>query len=113
MTPLQVSELIDCIEGGELIDRLSVVSRDRAFIAAIDEALTDQPDVLEKIRDGKVRAAGAVIGAAMKATNGGRMRCGCAIWCLSERKTMADLSGNDRGLINTMRWFAALLRRKA
>lgn len=113
MTPLQVSELIDGIEGGELIDRLSVVSRDRAFIAAIDEALTDQPDVLEKIRDGKVRAAGAVIGAAMKAMNGGRMRRGCASWCLSERKTMADLSGNDRGLINTMHWFAALLRRKA
>lgn len=79
MTPLQVSELIDCIEGGELIDRLSVVSRDRAFIAAIDEALTDQPDVLEKIRDGKVRAAGAVIGAAMKAMNGGGCGAGARV----------------------------------
>ncbi len=113
MTPLQVSEFIARIEGGELTDRLFVVSRDRVIIAAIDEALTDQPDVLEKIRDGKVRAAGAVIGAAMKSMNGRRMGRGCASWCLSERKTMADLSGNDRGLINTMHWFAVLLRRKA
>ena len=38
--------------------------------AAIDEALLSQPDVLEKIRDGKVQAAGAVIGAVMKAMGG-------------------------------------------
>ncbi|HEY9423744.1 MAG TPA: Asp-tRNA(Asn)/Glu-tRNA(Gln) amidotransferase subunit GatB, partial [Microterricola sp.] len=46
---------------------LAVVSDDGALIAAIDEALAAQPDVLEKIRDGKVQAAGAVIGAVMKA----------------------------------------------
>ncbi len=49
---------------------LKVVSDDGALIAAIDEALAQQPDVLEKIRDGKVQAAGAVIGAVMKAMRG-------------------------------------------
>ena len=39
-------------------------------LAAIDEALAAQPDVLEKIRDGKVQAAGAVIGAVMKSMKG-------------------------------------------
>ena len=57
---------------------LAVVSDDGARIAAIDEALAAQPDVLAKIRDGKVQAAGAVIGAVMKATRGqadaGRVR---------------------------------------
>jgi aspartyl-tRNA(Asn)/glutamyl-tRNA(Gln) amidotransferase subunit B len=56
----------------EVIDRrgLAVVSDDGALIAAIDDALAAQPDVLEKIRDGKVQAAGAVIGAVMKAMRG-------------------------------------------
>lgn len=49
---------------------LEVVSDDGALTAAIDEALLSQPDVLEKIRDGKVQAAGAVIGAVMKAMGG-------------------------------------------
>ena len=49
---------------------LKVVSDDGPLIAAIDEALAAQPDVLEKIRDGKVQAAGAVIGAVMKAMRG-------------------------------------------
>lgn len=49
---------------------LAVVSDDGALIAAIDDALAAQPDVLEKIRDGKVQAAGAVIGAVMKAMKG-------------------------------------------
>jgi aspartyl-tRNA(Asn)/glutamyl-tRNA(Gln) amidotransferase subunit B len=49
---------------------LKVVSDDGALIAAIDEALAAQPDVLAKIKDGKVQAAGAVIGAVMKAMKG-------------------------------------------
>jgi len=89
-----VSELVALVETGELTDRLArqvlegvvagegspsevvearglkVVSDDGALIAAIDEALAAQPDVLEKIRDGKVQAAGAVIGAVMKAMKG-------------------------------------------
>jgi len=56
----------------EVVDArgLAVVSDDGALIAAIDEALAAQPDVLEKIRSGKVQAAGAVIGAVMKAMRG-------------------------------------------
>ncbi|MET0735797.1 MAG: Asp-tRNA(Asn)/Glu-tRNA(Gln) amidotransferase subunit GatB [Microbacterium sp.] len=56
----------------EIVDArgLAVVSDDGALIAAIDEALASQPDILEKIRDGKVQAAGAVIGAVMKAMKG-------------------------------------------
>jgi aspartyl-tRNA(Asn)/glutamyl-tRNA(Gln) amidotransferase subunit B len=49
---------------------LEVVSDDAALMAAIDEALAADPGVLEKIRDGKVQAAGAIIGAVMKAMKG-------------------------------------------
>jgi len=49
---------------------LEVVSDDGALIAAVDAALAQQPDVLEKIRDGKVQAAGAVVGAVMKSMGG-------------------------------------------
>jgi aspartyl-tRNA(Asn)/glutamyl-tRNA(Gln) amidotransferase subunit B len=57
---------------------LAVVSDDGPLLAAIDEALAAQPDVAEKIRGGKVQAAGAIVGAVMKATRGqadaGRVR---------------------------------------
>ena len=70
----QVLEGVIAGEGGpqEVVDArgLAVVSDDGALIAAIDEALAAQPDVLAKIRDGKVQAAGAVIGAVMKAMKG-------------------------------------------
>lgn len=49
---------------------LEVVSDDGALMAAIDEALAADPDVLDKIREGKVQAAGAIIGAVMKAMKG-------------------------------------------
>jgi aspartyl-tRNA(Asn)/glutamyl-tRNA(Gln) amidotransferase subunit B len=49
---------------------LKVVSDDSALEAAVDEALAAQPDVAAKIRDGKVAAAGAIVGAVMKATKG-------------------------------------------
>ena len=94
VTPQQVAALVALVDGGTLTDRLArqvlegviagegtpaeivaarglaVVSDDSALLAAIDEALAAQPDVLEKIRDGKVQAAGAVIGAVMKAMRG-------------------------------------------
>lgn len=94
ITPTQVAELQQLVDEGTLTDRLArqvleavaagegspreivetkglaVVSDDGALIAAIDEALSAQPDVLEKIKDGKVQAAGAVIGAVMKAMQG-------------------------------------------
>jgi aspartyl-tRNA(Asn)/glutamyl-tRNA(Gln) amidotransferase subunit B len=57
---------------------LAVVSDDGPLLAAIDEALAAQPDVADKIRGGKVAAAGAIVGAVMKATRGqadaGRVR---------------------------------------
>jgi len=36
----------------------------------VDAALAAQPDIAEKIRGGKVAAAGAIVGAVMKATKG-------------------------------------------
>jgi aspartyl-tRNA(Asn)/glutamyl-tRNA(Gln) amidotransferase subunit B len=50
--------------------RLAVVSDEAALQAAVDEALAAQPDVADKIRGGKVQAAGAIMGAVMRATNG-------------------------------------------
>jgi aspartyl-tRNA(Asn)/glutamyl-tRNA(Gln) amidotransferase subunit B len=94
VTPADVAALQALIDAGTLTDKLArqvlegviagegtpqqvvdarglaVVSDDGALIAAIDEALAAQPDVLAKIRDGKVQAAGAVIGAVMKAMKG-------------------------------------------
>ena len=94
ITPAQVARVIELISSGELNNRLArqvvdgvlagegepdevvekrglkVVSDDGALIAAVDEALAAQPDVVEKIRSGKVQAAGAIVGAVMKATRG-------------------------------------------
>jgi aspartyl-tRNA(Asn)/glutamyl-tRNA(Gln) amidotransferase subunit B len=94
VSPQHVAEVIALVESGDLTDRLArqvlegviagegspaevvesrglkVVSDDSALTAAVDEALAAQPDVLEKIRDGKVQAAGAIIGAVMKAMKG-------------------------------------------
>lgn len=94
VSPLHVSEIVVLVETGELTDRLArqvlegviageggpsevvasrglkVVSDDGPLLAAIDAALAAQPDVLEKIRDGKVQAAGAIIGAVMKEMRG-------------------------------------------
>jgi aspartyl-tRNA(Asn)/glutamyl-tRNA(Gln) amidotransferase subunit B len=49
---------------------LELVRDDSALQAAVDEALAANPDVVEKIRGGKVQAAGAIVGAVMKATKG-------------------------------------------
>ena len=57
---------------------LAVVSDEGALGAAVDRAIEANPDVAEKIRDGKVAAAGALIGAVMKEMRGqadaGRVR---------------------------------------
>jgi len=94
ITPAQLAEVIALVNSGELTNKLAkevvqgvlagegspsevvekrglkVVSDDSALIAAVDEALAAQPDVAEKIRGGKVAAAGAIVGAVMKATKG-------------------------------------------
>ncbi|MBA8795207.1 aspartyl-tRNA(Asn)/glutamyl-tRNA(Gln) amidotransferase subunit B [Friedmanniella endophytica] len=49
---------------------LAVVSDDGALGAAVDEAIAANPDVADKIRAGKVAAAGALIGAVMKQMRG-------------------------------------------
>ena len=49
---------------------LAVVSDDGALTAAVDEAIAVQPDVAQKIRDGKGAAVGALLAAVMKATRG-------------------------------------------
>ncbi|WP_127782663.1 Asp-tRNA(Asn)/Glu-tRNA(Gln) amidotransferase subunit GatB [Rhodococcus sp. X156] len=49
---------------------LAIVSDDSALQAAVDEALAANPGVADKIRGGKVQAAGAIVGAVMKATRG-------------------------------------------
>ncbi len=56
----------------EIVERrgLAVVSDDGALGAAVDAAIAAQPDVADKIRDGKHAAAGALIGAVMKQMRG-------------------------------------------
>ena len=49
---------------------LAIVNDDSALLAAIDAALASQPDVADKIRGGKIAAAGAIVGAVMKSTRG-------------------------------------------
>ena len=57
---------------------LAVVSDDGALAEAVEAAIAANPDVAERIRAGKVQAAGALIGAVMKAMKGkadaGRIR---------------------------------------
>ena len=57
---------------------LAIVSDEGALSAAVDAAIAANPDVADKIRDGKVAAAGALIGAVMKEMQGqadaGRVR---------------------------------------
>jgi aspartyl-tRNA(Asn)/glutamyl-tRNA(Gln) amidotransferase subunit B len=49
---------------------LAVVSDDATLLAAIDAAIAAHQDVAAKIRNGKAAAAGALVGAVMKATRG-------------------------------------------
>jgi aspartyl-tRNA(Asn)/glutamyl-tRNA(Gln) amidotransferase subunit B len=49
---------------------LAVVSDDGALTAAVDEAIAAHPDVAARIREGKVAAAGVLVGAVMKTTRG-------------------------------------------
>nr|HQV20317.1 Asp-tRNA(Asn)/Glu-tRNA(Gln) amidotransferase GatCAB subunit B [Gordonia sp. (in: high G+C Gram-positive bacteria)] len=49
---------------------LEVVRDDSALQKAVDEALAANPDIVEKIKGGKVKAAGKIVGDVMKATRG-------------------------------------------
>jgi aspartyl-tRNA(Asn)/glutamyl-tRNA(Gln) amidotransferase subunit B len=94
ITPAQVARVAELVTSGSLNDRLArqvidgvlageggpddvvkarglaVVSDDSALTGAVDEAIAANPDVAEKIRGGKVAAAGVLVGAVMKATRG-------------------------------------------
>lgn len=94
ITPAQIAELQGLVDAGRLNDKLArqvlegvlagegdpaavaeargleVVSDEGALTAAVREALDANPDIVEKIRGGKVQAAGALVGAVMKATRG-------------------------------------------
>jgi aspartyl-tRNA(Asn)/glutamyl-tRNA(Gln) amidotransferase subunit B len=49
---------------------LKQVSDEGALGAAVDDAIAANPDIAAKVRDGKVAAAGALVGAVMKAMRG-------------------------------------------
>ena len=94
VSPAQVAQLQGLIDSGRINDKLArqalegvlagegdptqvveargleVVSDDGALTAAVQEALDAHPDIVEKIKGGKVQAAGALVGAVMKATRG-------------------------------------------
>ncbi|MBX6372083.1 MAG: Asp-tRNA(Asn)/Glu-tRNA(Gln) amidotransferase subunit GatB [Acidothermus sp.] len=94
ITPADVAALCELVASGRLTDKLArdvldgvlagegtphevvaargleVVSDDAALQRAVDDAIAAHPDVAEKIRGGKVAAAGVLVGAVMKSTGG-------------------------------------------
>ncbi|MGT2463928.1 hypothetical protein [Sinomonas atrocyanea] len=94
VSPAAIVELNGLVEGGKLNNKMAgqvldgvvagegtptevmearglvLVSDDGPLLEAIDAALAAQPGVADKIRGGKVQAAGAIVGAVMKATRG-------------------------------------------
>jgi aspartyl-tRNA(Asn)/glutamyl-tRNA(Gln) amidotransferase subunit B len=102
ITPKQVAAVVTLVDDGKLSNKLArqviegvlagegepeqvmadrglaVVRDDSVMQAAVDEALAANPGIADKIRGGKTAAAGAIVGAVMKATRGqadaGRVR---------------------------------------
>lgn len=94
ITPAQVATVIGLVDEGRLTNKLAqqvvvavldgegepeqivadrgleVVRDDSALQKAVDDALAANPDIAEKIRGGKVQAAGKIVGDVMKATRG-------------------------------------------
>jgi len=94
VTPAQVARVAELVKAGSLNDKLgrqvfeaivagegspdeivaahglAVVSDEGALAEAVDAAIAANPDVAAKIRAGKTAAAGALVGAVMKATKG-------------------------------------------
>ncbi|MEZ5153916.1 Asp-tRNA(Asn)/Glu-tRNA(Gln) amidotransferase subunit GatB [Rhodococcus zopfii] len=94
ITPEQVAKVIALVADGKLTNKLArqvvdgvlagegepeqvvaargleVVRDDSALQAAVDAALAANPDIADKIRSGKVQAAGKIVGDVMKATRG-------------------------------------------
>ena len=94
ITPEQVARVQQMIDAGELTDKLArkvfegvvagegtpdevvaarglkVVSDDGELSVIVDQVIADNADVADKVRGGKIAAAGALVGAVMKATRG-------------------------------------------
>ncbi|MGY1841799.1 MULTISPECIES: Asp-tRNA(Asn)/Glu-tRNA(Gln) amidotransferase subunit GatB [unclassified Modestobacter] len=94
ITPAQVAELIGLITAGTVNDGLArqvldgvlagqgdpaqvveaqglaVLGESDELVAAVEAAIAGAPDVVEKVRAGKVQALGALVGQVMKATRG-------------------------------------------
>ena len=94
ISPAQVARVAELVAAGTLNDKLArqvidavlagegdpdevvrarglaVVSDESALTQAVDEAIAANPEVAAKVRDGKVAAAGVLLGAVMKATRG-------------------------------------------
>jgi len=94
ITVKDVAQIIELIAKGELTDKLArqvvegviakegspseviakrglkVVSDDSQLMKAIEAAIAAAPDTAQKVRDGNIPAAGALIGAVMKSTGG-------------------------------------------
>ncbi len=95
ITPLQLAQVIALVAEDKLTNKLArkvvdyvlegegepaqileshpelvVVRDDGKLQAAVDEALAANPDIADKIRSGKVAAAGKIVGDVMKATRG-------------------------------------------
>jgi aspartyl-tRNA(Asn)/glutamyl-tRNA(Gln) amidotransferase subunit B len=94
ISPQQVAEIQALVEAGTINDRLArqifdgviagegspaevvaarglaVVSDEGALSTAVDAAIAANPEVADKIRSGKIQAAGALIGAVMKDLRG-------------------------------------------
>jgi aspartyl-tRNA(Asn)/glutamyl-tRNA(Gln) amidotransferase subunit B len=94
ITPAQIARISELVESGALNNKLArqvldgvlagegspddvvaarglaVVTDTDVLAAAVDDAIAAHPDVAAKIRDGKVAAVGALVGAVMRATKG-------------------------------------------
>jgi aspartyl-tRNA(Asn)/glutamyl-tRNA(Gln) amidotransferase subunit B len=94
ISPQQVAEIQALVENGTINDKLArqvfegviagegspsevvaarqlaIVSDEGALAAAVDEAINANPDIVDKIKSGKVQAAGALIGSVMKQMRG-------------------------------------------
>jgi aspartyl-tRNA(Asn)/glutamyl-tRNA(Gln) amidotransferase subunit B len=94
ITPADVADIVALVNKSELTDKLArqvvegviagegspaevvakrgikVVNDDGALMAAIEKVCADQPETAQKVRDGHIPAAGALIGAVMKETKG-------------------------------------------
>jgi len=94
INPSDVAEIVALVNKGELTDKLArqvvegviagegtpaqvvakrgikVVNDDGALMAAIEKVCSEQAETAQKVRDGHIPAAGALIGAVMKETRG-------------------------------------------